>query len=104
MFWPRLTVAAALATLLVLVPAIWWNQSHPGAESGHLVLRDRNAAASDALNPAVPAKDTLANASAMSATGATVKLADNSQIKVEPPAAAASDAEARTSSTHFTPL
>ena len=99
MFWPRLTVAAALATLLVLVPAIWWNQSHPGAESGHLVLRDRNAAASDALNPAVPAKDTLANASAMSATGPTVKVADNSQIKVEP--AAASEAEAWKSSTYF---
>src|SRR5215510_11097932 len=30
-FWPRVTVAAALATLIVLVPAIWWNQSHhPG--------------------------------------------------------------------------
>jgi hypothetical protein len=99
MFWPRLTVAAALATLLVLVPAIWWNQSHPGAESGHLVLRDRNAAASEALNPAVPAKDALANASAMSATGPTVKVADNSQIKVEP--AAASEAEAWKSSTYF---
>jgi hypothetical protein len=102
MFWPRLTVAAALATLLVSVPAIWWNQSHPGAEPGHLVLRDRNAGASDALNPAVPAKDTFANASAMSATGPTVKLADNSQIKVEPAAAAAaSEAEAWKSSTYF---
>ena len=29
MFWPRVTVAAALATLIVLVPAIWWNQTHP---------------------------------------------------------------------------
>ena len=26
MFWPRLTVAAVLATLIVLVPAIWWNK------------------------------------------------------------------------------
>ena len=32
MFWPRLTVAAALATLIVLIPAIWWNQSHPLAK------------------------------------------------------------------------
>ena len=99
MFWPRLTVAAALATLLVLAPTIWWNQSHPSTGRGDVALRDRNAAASDALNPAVPGKDTLENASAMSATGPTVKVADNSQIKVEP--AAASEAEAWKSSTYF---
>jgi hypothetical protein len=102
MFWPRLTVAAALATLLVLVPAIWWNQSHPGAESGRLALRDRHAAASDALKPAAPAKDTLANAAGMTATEPTVNLADRALIKVEPAAAApASDAEASKSSTYF---
>jgi hypothetical protein len=101
-FWPRLTVAAALATLLVLVPAIWWNQSHPGAESGDIALRDRTAAAAAALNPAVPAKDTLANAPALSATEPTVNLADNTQIKVEPAEAAPiSGAEASKSSTHF---
>ena len=33
-FWPRVTVAAALATLIVLVPAIWWNRTHPLAEAG----------------------------------------------------------------------
>src|SRR4051812_6619457 len=33
MFWPRLTVAAGLATLIGLVPAIWGNQSHPLAGS-----------------------------------------------------------------------
>ena len=102
MFWPRLTVAAALATLLVLVPAIWWNQSHPGAEPGHLALRDRNAATSDALKPAVPAKDTLANATGVSATEPTVNLADRTLIKAEPAAAApASEAEASKSSTNF---
>ena len=99
MFWPRLTVAAALATLLVLVPAIWWNQSHPGAESGRLALRDRNAAASDAPKPAVPAKDTLANSAGVSATESTVNLADRTLVKVEPAAAApASQAEASKSS------
>jgi len=102
MFWPRVTVAAALATLLVLVPAIWWNQSHPGAESAHLALRDRTAAASAALNPAVPAKDTLANAPAVSASEPTVNLAHDSQIKVESVATAlASETEASKSSTHF---
>src|SRR3954454_14341846 len=78
MFWPRLTVAAALATLIVLVPAIWWNQSHPVAESGDLALRDR---ASLARNPA------------MSAPEPTVNLADNSKIQVEAAAAPASEAD-----------
>jgi hypothetical protein len=102
MFWPRVTVAAALATLLVLIPAIWWNHSHPGAESGDLALRDRTAASSAVLNPAAPAKDTLANAPAVSPAEPAVNLADNSQIKVEPAIAApASEAEASKSSTHL---
>ena len=99
MFWPRVTVAAALATLVVLVPAIWWNRSHPVAESGDLALRDRTAGAAEGLNPAVPAEDALAKASAASATEPTVNLADNSQIKVEPAATPASEAEALASST-----
>ena len=94
MFWPRLTVAAALATLLVSVPAIWWNQSHPSAGRGDLALRDRTAAAAAEFNAAVPAKDTAANASAVSATDATVNLADNSQVKIEPGAAPSSESEA----------
>ena len=97
MFWPRLTVAAALATLLVLVPAIWWNRSHPLAESGDLALRDRTAAASNGPNAAVRAENTLAKAPAVSATE-PVNLADNSQIKVEPATTPASEAEALASS------
>jgi hypothetical protein len=99
MFWPRVTVAAALATLIVLVPAIWWNRTHPLAESGDLALRGRTAGAADGLNPAVPAKDALAKAPAESATEPTVNLADNSQIKIEPAATPASGAEALASST-----
>jgi hypothetical protein len=100
MFWPRVTVAAALATLIVLVPAIWWNQSHPVAESGDLALRGRAAGAADGSHPAVLAEDTLTKASAASATKPTVNLADNSQIKIEPAATPASEAEALASSTH----
>jgi hypothetical protein len=100
MFWPRLTVAAALATLLVLIPAIWWNQSHPLAESGNLALRDRTAAARKGPNAVVPAEDTLAKAPVVSATEPTVNLADNNQIKVEPATTPASEAEALASSTH----
>jgi hypothetical protein len=98
MFWPRLTVAAALATLLVLVPAIWWNRSHPLGESGDLALRDRTAAAGNGPNAAMRAENTLAKAPAVSATE-PVNLADNSQIKVEPVATPASEAEALASST-----
>ena len=98
-FWPRVTVAAALATLIVLVPAIWWNRAHPLAESGDLALRDRAAGAADGLNPAVGSQDTLAKAAAVSATEPTVNLADNSQIKIEPAATPASEAEALASST-----
>ena len=99
MFWPRVTVAAALATLIVLVPAIWWNRTHPLAESGDLALRDRTAGAADGLNPVAASEDTLAKAPAVSATEPTVNLADNSQIKVEPAATPASEAEALASST-----
>jgi hypothetical protein len=93
MFWPRVTVAAALATLLVLVPAIWWNRSHPLGESGNLALRDRTAAAGNEPNVAMRAENTLAKAPAVSATE-PVNLADNSQIKVEPVATPTSEAEA----------
>jgi hypothetical protein len=101
MFWPRVTVAAALATLLVLVPAIWWNRSHPLAGSGDLALRDRTAGAADGLNPAVPAEKTLANSPAASATEPTVNLVDNSKIKVQSAATPASEAGALASSTRI---
>jgi hypothetical protein len=99
MFWPRVTVAAALATLIVLVPAIWWNRSHPLAESGDLALRDHSAGAADGLNRDVRAENTLAKVPAASATEPTVNLANKSQIKIEPAATPASEAEAFASST-----
>jgi hypothetical protein len=101
MFWPRVTVAAALATLIVLVPAIWWNRSHPLAESGDFALRGRIAGAADSLSPAAASEDTLAKAPAVSATKPTVNLADNNQIKIEPAATPASELEASKSSTRF---
>jgi hypothetical protein len=100
-FWPRVTVAAALATLIVLVPAIWWNRSHPLAAPGDVAVRDRTTGAADGQNPAVAAEDTLAKAPAVSATEPIVNLADNSQIKIEPAATPASGAEALKSSTRF---
>ena len=94
MFWPRLTVAAALATLIVLVPAIWWNQSHPVSGVANVAVRDRAAGAVDRLNPAKPAENTLANVPVVSAFKSTVNLADNSQTKIEPAATPSSEAEA----------
>ena len=101
MFWPRVTVAAALATFIVLVPAIWWNRSHPLAGSGDVALRGRTAGTAEGLHRTVTAEDTLAKAPAVSATEPTVNLADNSQIKIEPAAMPSSEAEASKSSTHF---
>jgi len=92
MFWPRVTVAAALATLIVLVPAIWWNQTHQVAQSDDVALRDRTSGAAHgavARNPAV------------SALEPTVNLADNSKIKVETAAAPAPEADALASSTRL---
>jgi hypothetical protein len=93
-FWPRVTVAAALATLIVLVPAIWWNQKRPSSATADVAARDRAAAEGNRLNPAVAAENTLAKAPSVSATKPTVNLADNSQIKIEPTATPASEAEA----------
>ena len=98
-FWPRVTVAAALATLIVLVPAIWWNQSHPLSEVANVALRDRTVGGADGLNPAAASEDTLAKAPAVSATEPTVNLADNNQIKIEPAATPAPEAGALASST-----
>jgi len=94
MFWPRVTVAAALATLIVLIPAIWWNQSHPVSGIANVAVRERTAGAADGLKTAASAEDSLANAPAVSAPKLTVNLADNSQVKIEPAATPSSEAEA----------
>jgi hypothetical protein len=92
-------VAAALATLIVLVPAIWWNQSHPLSTPGNVAVRDRTAGAADGLNPAMRAEDTLAKGPAVSVSEPTVNLAENNQIKIESAATPASEAGALASST-----
>jgi hypothetical protein len=100
-FWPRVTVAAALATLIVLVPAIWWNQSHPPSGVANVAVGGSTAGAAGGLKPAIPAEGTLARAPAISATEPTVNLADNSQIKIEPAATPSSEVEASKSSAQF---
>src|SRR4051812_6619459 len=68
------------------------NQSHQLADSGDVALRNR---ASGAVDRAVERNP------AVSATKATVNLADNSNIKVEPAAAPPSEAEGLASSTRL---
>jgi hypothetical protein len=101
MFWPRVTVAAALATLIVLVPAIWWNQSHPPGGVANVAGRERTAGAGDGLNTAASAEDIPAKVPAVSATEPSVNLADNSQTKIEPAAKPSSEVEASKSLTNF---
>ncbi len=100
-FWPRVTVAAALATLIVLVPAIWWNQSHPAGGVANVAVRERTAGPGNELNPATNTANTLAKAPAVSAAESPVNLADNHQLKVEPAAKPASEAGTLASSNRF---
>ena len=99
MFWPRLTVAAALATLIVHIPAIWWNQSHPVSGVANVAVRERTAGPADGLKTAASAEDTLAKAPAVTAPELTVNLADNSQVEIKSAATPPSEAEALKSST-----
>jgi hypothetical protein len=109
MFWPRITVAAALATLLILGPLMWWRSSRSTRE-GMMEVATRGTAAADeqdklgelrtssdrltsnevsrgteADSAAAHPEDVLANGPAASAAGAPqVNLADNAQTKIEP--------------------
>jgi hypothetical protein len=101
MFWPRVTVAAALATLIVLVPAIWWNQSHHLAVSGDVALRDRAAGVMAGRNRALATEESLGKASGLSAAKPSVNVADNNRIKAGSAATPASEAGALASSSRF---
>ncbi|HEY4285274.1 MAG TPA: hypothetical protein VGM62_19600 [Chthoniobacterales bacterium] len=93
MFWPRLAVAAAMATLLVLVPAIWWNKTHPVASSGQLASRD-SAAVFEESKPVAPEDALTKGSAAASAPAPNVNLADNNQVRIEPEATPGADAQA----------
>lgn len=68
--------------MIVLVPAIWWNRTHPLAQSGDLALRNRTVGAADEPNPAVRTEATLAKVPAASVSEPTVNLADNPSTRV----------------------
>jgi hypothetical protein len=95
MFWPRLAVAAAVATLLVIVPTIWWNRSHTIAGAGQLASRKDSAEGRDELKPAVAPEDAFAKGpAAATASAPTINLADNTRAKIEPAATPGSESQA----------
>ena len=103
MFWPRMAMAAAVATILILVPTVWWQRSHPG-ERSEFATRGR---AAEMAKPAT-AEDALAKGPAAdTATAPTVNLADNSQVKIESAATPASrgdgDESKHFADVHLTP-
>ena len=83
MFWPRIAVAAALATLLVLGPVMWWQESHPS--SGGMQLAERDVRSANQLSEAgVPADKTLTEGPAAAASIAPeINLADNKTAQLE---------------------
>lgn len=112
MFWPRVAVAAALATLLVVVPAMWWRASHPSAGLA-MKETERGPAASDEMAvtaerqkddgkvaASAPADEVLSKGPAVvAAAPPSVSLADNERAKLEPeqtPAEISSDSLAET--------
>src|SRR5436190_18947134 len=83
MFWPRIAVAAALATLLVLGPVMWWQESHPS--SGGMQLAERDVRSANQLSEAgVPADKTLTEGPAAAPSIAReINLADNKTAQLE---------------------
>jgi hypothetical protein len=95
MFWPRFAVAAAVATLLVIVPTIWWNRSHAITGAGQLASRKDAPEGRDELKPAVAPEDAFAKGpAAASAAAPTINLADNGRAKIEPAATPGSEPQA----------
>lgn len=95
MFWPRLAVAGALATLLVVAPVMWWRKSHPDSA----VAMQAGGRGTGAINEfketaSPPAGEVLSKGPAVAEAQPNVSLDDNSRTKLEPqqtPAIAAND-------------
>ena len=94
MFWPRIAVAAALATLLVLGPALWWQKSQPNSRGTMEVatggpaaangLMDMEAGESRTSNSNEPEDVLTKGPAAKTAAAPVVNLADNARAKIEP--------------------
>ena len=82
MFWPRIAVAAAMATLLVVAPLMWWR----GGRGAMQVAGRGPGEAREMTEAAVPPDETFAKgpAAAGAAVAPNVSLADNSRARLEP--------------------
>jgi hypothetical protein len=103
MFWPRIAVAAAVATLLVLAPALWWQKSQTSSR-GTMEVAAGGAAAANGLRDVEAGERRTSNAerrtpnsnepediltkgpAATTAAVPEVNLADNARAKIEPAA------------------
>ena len=88
LFWPRLGVAAALATVLVVGSSIWWRRSHDSSGGRVQVAEGRGP-------EGATADETFAKGPAAAAPAPNVSLADDSRARLEPehtpPAVASAD-------------
>ena len=91
MFWPRVAVAAALATILVIGPVMWWRASSLGRGGAMVASRQAETSAESKQAPA----DVLfaEGPAAANANAPNVTLADNTRAKLAPEQTAASAAE-----------
>lgn len=88
MFWPRLAVAAAVATVVVIGPVMWWRQSNQSSMQVAGLGTNESSQRSEA---AAPADEIFAQGPAAVVLAAPdVNLADNAPAKLQPEQAPAS--------------
>ncbi|HJT82040.1 MAG TPA: hypothetical protein VJ719_12655, partial [Chthoniobacterales bacterium] len=82
MFWPRLAIAAAVATLVVIGPMMWWRGSNRGSMQ---VAEQRSGETTAMPEAAAPVEETFAKGPAAAAPPAPeVNLADNDRETLQP--------------------
>jgi hypothetical protein len=85
MFWPRVGVAAAVATLLVIGPLMWWRGANRNGAGMMQVAGRGPGAANETNGTGVSPDQTFAKGpAAASAPAPNVALADNSRAELEP--------------------
>ncbi|MFL6514357.1 MAG: hypothetical protein ACJ8M1_04980 [Chthoniobacterales bacterium] len=102
LFWPRLGVAAALATVLVVGSAMWWRGTHDSS-GGRMQMAAAPGIANETRKAAAPPNETFAKGPAVAAaTAPDVSLGDNSRARLEPEQTRAAVASADSMSNHPT--
>ena len=86
MFWPRIAVAAAVATLIVIGPMMWWRGSTSRGRALTQLGQNTSSIATGTNAAAVPSEETFAKGAAAGVAPAApnVSLADNSRAEIAP--------------------